>query len=183
MGPELTPKPKWQIDRILDALVGEDVRVAAKAFSPIYWTGQVLPPLMPVCDLFLPDNSQPSVLPVYFEGNLQRFVREIGVVFVCIDSPASPDTAADGLMLFRGKTAALLRGPAVVELASPFLVEKLPSDSLNYWRDLRIPRAQFEFPFLGNWQTTAMLPVSGIGANREHPLTALPGITAIDPIP
>jgi hypothetical protein len=62
-------------------------------------------------------------------------------------SPASAATAADGLTLFRGRIAVLLKGPAVVEMDSPFLAEKLPSDSPNYWRDLRFPRAQMEFPF------------------------------------
>ena len=43
--------------------------------------------------------------------------------------------------------AVLLRGPALVQLAFPFQVERLPADEENYWRDVRIPRAQFEFPF------------------------------------
>ena len=51
------------------------------------------------------------------------------------------------LVYFRAKTAVILRGLAVVELAFPFQVERLPSDPGNYWRDLHVPCAQFEFPF------------------------------------
>lgn len=49
---------------------------------------------------------------------------------------------------FRGKTAVILRGPALVELAFPFEVEKLPQRPDNYWHDLRTSRVQFELPFV-----------------------------------
>ena len=142
-----TQKPTWRIDQKLNALIGEDVRVAAKSFSPAIQTGGAPPRFIPVGDLFLPDNSQPAGLPVFFEGRLRKFERQIGVVVAWLDSPALPDGAAEGPAFFRGKTAVMLRGPAVVELAWPFQVERLPSDPANYWRDLRVPRAQFEFPF------------------------------------
>ena len=148
MEPEPTQRPKWQIDLVLAGLIGRDVRVAAKTFSPARWNvGQKPPRLMSVRDLFLPDNSQPEGLPVFFEGRLQHFERQIGVVFVWLDSPTSQETATDGLVYFRGKTAVILRGPAVVELAFPLQMERLPTVPDNYWRDLRVPRAQFEFPF------------------------------------
>ena len=98
-------------------------------------------------DLYLPDNSQPAGLPVFFEGRLCEFERRIGVVVVRLDAPAAADAASEGPALFRGKMAVLLRGPALVQLAFPFQVERLPTDAENYWRDVRIPRAQFEFPF------------------------------------
>jgi len=142
-----TQKPTWAIDHRLQGLIGEDVRVAAKCFSPGLQTGGAPPRFIPVGDLFLPDNSQPAGLTVFFEGRLRRFERQIGVVFVWLDSPALPDGAAEGPACFRGETAVILRGPAVVELAWPFQVERLPADPANYWRDLRVPRAQFEFPF------------------------------------
>lgn len=147
MDPESTTRVTWEIDRILDGLIGQDIRAAAKSFSPSQWTGEHPPRLRPVRDLFLPDNSQPSGLPVLFEGRLRRFVRQIGVVFICLDAPASPETAADGLVFFRGRMAVIVRGPAVVELAFPFQVEKLPTASNNYWRDVRLPCAQLELPF------------------------------------
>ena len=57
------------------------------------------------------------------------------------------ETVPDGLLSFRGSTAVLVRGPAVVQLTFPFRVERLPADPDNYWRDLRMPRAQFELTF------------------------------------
>jgi hypothetical protein len=148
MSTELNQRRKWAIDRTLDGFIGEDVRVAAKAFSPVRRNDVEAPRrLIPVRDLFLADNSQPGGLPVFFEGRLHHFERQIGVVFLWLDAPTSPETATDGPVYFRGKTAVILRGPAVVELAFPFQVERLPAGPENYWRDLRLPCAQFEFPF------------------------------------
>jgi len=147
MDPELSPRPKWEIDRLLDGLIGKDVRVAAKSFSPGKWTGEHPDRLLPIRGLFLPENSQPSGLPVFFEGQLRGFVRQIGIVFVWLNAPTSSETAGDGVLYFRGQMAVILRGPAVVELALPFQVERLPADPDNYWRDVRLPCAQFEFPF------------------------------------
>ena len=62
----------------------------------------------------------------------------------------------------RGKAAIILRGPAVLELAFPINVERLPADPDNYWRDLRLPRAQFEFPFSPD-------PVAGAEPPRDGP--------------
>ena len=147
MSTELAQRPKWAIDRALEELVGADVRVAAKAFSPTIWTGETTPHCLPVRELFLPDNSQPEGLQVFFEGRLQRFQRQVGVVWVQLDAPALREVATDGPICFRGSMAVILRGPAVVQLAFPFQVERLPTDPCNYWRDLRVPRAQLEFPF------------------------------------
>jgi hypothetical protein len=147
MNTPLPPRPLWDIDRLLAGLIGTEVRAAAKAFSPVPRNGQAPRCFMPVRELYLPDNSQPAGLPVFFEGRLCEFERQIGVVVVRLDAPTAADAASEGPALFRGKTAVLLRGPALVELAFPFQVERLPADEENYWRDLRMPRAQFEFPF------------------------------------
>ena len=139
-------RPKWDIERILEKLIGQEIRVAAKAFSPPPGHHEHAPGLIPVRTLILPDNTQPSGVPVYFEGILKGFVRQIGVVFVHLESLVSQDTAADGTVPFRGKIAVIVRGPAVVQLASPFQVERLPADPNNYWRDVSFPQVQFEFP-------------------------------------
>lgn len=132
---------------MLDNLIGNDVRVATSAFSPVAWGGASWPHLIPVGKLILPDNTLPDGIPVFFEGRLQKFERQIGVVFVSLEAITSPDTAKDGHVYFRGRSAVVIRGPAVVQMAFPFQVEKLPADESNYWRDLRFARAQFELPF------------------------------------
>jgi hypothetical protein len=142
-----TKRPTWQIDEVLEKLIGVDIRVAAKRFSPLRWTGETLPRLLPVDQLILPDNSQARGLTVFFEGRLQRFERRIGVVFVELDEPAARDGISEGVNFFRGNMSVILRGPVVAELAFPFQVERLTADPENYWRDLRVSRAQFEFPF------------------------------------
>lgn len=137
---------QWAIDRTLEGLLGQDVRAAAKSFAPALLNGAKTLRFLPVRDLYLPDNTQPAGLPVFFEGRLLEFERQIGVVFVRLDSPALPYTS-EGAVLFRGRAVVIVRGPAAVELTSPFQVERLPTDVDNYWRDLRLPCAQFEFGF------------------------------------
>ena len=138
-------RPEWEIDRVLAALVGEEVRVGASGFAPPKSNGE-WQRCIPVDKLILPDNTSASGLPVHFEGRLSRFVREIGVVSVVLDAPANPEKSVEGLICFRGATAVILRGPAVVELSFPFRVEKLPRDVANYWNDLKFPRVQFTLP-------------------------------------
>lgn len=145
MGCETIQRPKWEIDRQLERLVGHYVRVAAAAFTPRRFNGEPWPGPIPVADLILPDNSSVGNLPVYFEGRLEAFKRRIGVVEVLLAAPRSVDASAEGIVLFRGAPAVVLRGPALVRLAFPFRVERLPSDEDNYWRDLQIPHAQLEF--------------------------------------
>ena len=142
-----TNRPRWQIDQVLDDLMGADIRVEAKSFSPLPWTVGKQPRLLPVGQLILPDNTPAVGFPVFFEGQLLSFERRIGMVVVALESPSTRDGISEGLNFFRGRTSVILRGPAVVELAFPFRVERLPLDPENYWRDLRQPRAQFEFPF------------------------------------
>jgi hypothetical protein len=140
-------RPEWEIDQVLQALIGQDVRVAAGAFCASLRDGLTNLPLIPVRDLFLPDNTQPSGLPVYFEGKLLRHWRRIAVVYALLEAPTLAERAPEGTAPFRGRMAVILSGPALVQLAFPFAVEKLPADSGNYWRDLHVPCAQLEFPF------------------------------------
>ena len=135
----------WPIDRLLARFAGHDVRVAGRAFAPGVPTAGRPLRFLQVADLILPDGSQPGAVPFFFEGRLREFERRIGVVVVSLDALAGRDTAPEGWVQFRGQAAVVLQGPAVVELASPFHVERLPSDPANYWRDLRSPRVQFEF--------------------------------------
>ena len=148
MSVEPTLRPKWEIDRALEVLLGCDIRVAAQAFCPAGGTGPQQ--FRPVRSLFLPDNSQPDSLPVFFEGRLRQFERSVGVVTVWLDAKNGSVSAGDGRILFRGYLAVLLQGPAVVQLAAPFCVERLPTDADNYWRDLQTPRVQFELPLNGS---------------------------------
>ena len=144
MEPEVMHKPQWGIDRVLDRLLGAEVRVAAEAFAPARWNGELPGVLIPVRDLILPDSRQAGSLPVYFEGRLQFAVRKIGVVYVGIEARSSMEESAEGVVHFRAGTAVILSGPALVQLAFPFQVERLSSDPCNYWRDLHFPRVQFE---------------------------------------
>ena len=150
MNIELPSRPTWAIDRLLESLLGGEIRVLAKAFAPTPWNGQLPTGFRLVRDLYLPDNSQPGDLPVYFEGRLQCYERQIGVVFVGLESPSSPKSRPEGTVVFRGQRAVIIKGPAVVELGFPFQVEKLPPDAGNYLRDLRVPGARFEPPFRGS---------------------------------
>ena len=142
---ESVQRPKWDVDLLLESLVGQQVRVAARAFCPLRWNGQPMPRWIPADSLILPDESIPDALSVYFEGRLESFVRRIGVVEVTLAAPAGEPRSPDGIVRFRGRSAVIVAGPALVELAYPFVVEKLPADEANYWRDLRGPRAQLEF--------------------------------------
>ena len=143
----LARRPQWPIDLRLERFLGPEVRVAAESFFPIRWNGEVLSAAIRVRDLILPDNTQPGLLPVFFEGRLRRFERRIGVVFATLDAPVA-ERSAEGMLFLRGMAAVLLRGPAVVQLAVPFRVERLADHEANYWEDLRFPTAQFRLPFL-----------------------------------
>jgi len=134
----------WEIDEVLEKLRDENVRVAAESFSPGRGNAATPQHVFTARDLILPDGSAAAGLPLFFEGRLQGFVREIGVVWVHLDSLAAAESSAQGIFCFRGQTAVMLRGPAVVRLAHPFHVEKLPADEINYWEDLRCARVQFK---------------------------------------
>lgn len=147
MSTELEQRPQWEIDKALEDLIGQDVRVAATSFSPVRRNENEPSQLTPVHRLSLPEYDQPAAAPVYFEGRLQRFTRQPGAVLVWLGPRTSTDGAPDGPICFRGSRAVIVQGPAVVELASPFRVEALQADSYNYWRDINAPSAQFEFTF------------------------------------
>lgn len=141
---ETTTRPVWEIERILQSCVGAHIRVGAHAFAPIGDNPQMPSRLIPTNRLILPDNTDIDGQPVYFEGRLEQFTRRIGVVHVQLAAPDCP--GAQGMVLFRERSAVILPGPAIVQLAFPFHVERLPSGEDNYWRDLRLPQAQFHLP-------------------------------------
>lgn len=138
-------KPIWEIDRIPRSCVGAHIRVGAKAFAPLGEDRQMPPRLIPANCLILPDNTAVEGQPVFFEGRLEEFTRQIRVVHVYLAAPDS--VVAQGMVLFPERSAAILPGPAIVQLAFPFHVERLPSGEDNYWRDLRLPHAQFLLRF------------------------------------
>lgn len=94
-------------------------------------------------DLVLPDGTLTEKTPVFFEGRLVEMARAIGVVHVLLDSPDAEQASTEGRLLYRGREAVILRGPAVVRLGIPFSIEKLPRSSNNYWQDIHLPQAQF----------------------------------------
>ncbi len=147
MNPNLSHRSKWAIDRILNDLLGEQVRVAAESFYPVKANGEMSSQAIAARELILPDNSSARLLPVYFEGQLRQFVRRIGVVEVTLYAPIATQASVEGMVYFRDQQAVILRGPAVVRLAYPFTVEKIPAHPDNYWQDLQHPRVQFTFPF------------------------------------
>jgi len=148
MSPETSQRPQWEIDRILEGLTGRNIRALARAFSPLVPSSGSTLKLVDTRSLFLPDNSQPESLPVFFEGKLLGFERRIGVVRLELGPPELVESASDGMVPFRGSAAVIVRGPALVELAYPFQVEPLPETPDNYWRDLRVPLAQLELPLV-----------------------------------
>ena len=160
--PEVTPffndgmitspaqRPEWAIDRVLTGLIGETIRVAAESFTPLRADGVAWPHAIACASLLLPDNSQPSGLPVFFEGKLLDFERQVGVVLVRLGALELAHPTAQGLVYFRGCSAVLLTGPACVRLASSLRIERLPTNEENYWSDLRLPQAQFALPLLGH---------------------------------
>ena len=144
MNNALLHRPEWEIDKRLQSLLGENVRVAAESFSPLRWNGEALPEMIRSADIILPDNSQPAGLPVLFEGKLQQFERRVGVVYVRLNSPSVSHESAQGWIHFRGRNAVILSGPATVKLAFPHVIERVPANEINYWNDLRFPQVQLE---------------------------------------
>ncbi|HEY9171386.1 MAG TPA: hypothetical protein VI136_03780 [Verrucomicrobiae bacterium] len=139
-------RPQWEIDRILESLLGQNIRVAAESFSPARWEGAPPGHFITPREFVLPDNTNAGGLPFYVEGRLRQFNRQIGVVFVDLEMPTLAVDSSEGMVSFRGNISVILRGPAVVKLAFPFHVEQLPADDPNYWRDMRLPLVQFELP-------------------------------------
>ena len=158
MNMELPTRSTWPIDRLLESCLGAEIRILAKAFAPSPWNGRLPTGFRLVGDLYLPDNSQPGDLPVFFEGRLQCYERQIGVVFVGLESPSLPKRSPEGRVFLRGSSVVIIKGPAVVELAFPFQVERLHPDPSNYLRDRRHLGARFDPPSPGNAGNGETLP-------------------------
>ena len=144
--PTESGRARWAIDVVLEKMIHQPVRVAAEAFAPI-GSGASSKRLILTRDLILPDNTRTDGLPVYFEGVLLEVTRQIGVVHVRLGPPRARGRSAEGYVRFRERIAVILRGPAVVRLAIPFHVERLPASMQNYWLDLKMPKAQFLLRF------------------------------------
>ena len=127
-------------------MMGRSIRVAAEAFAPVGPNGPS-PRLIRTSDLVLPDGTLTYGLPVFFEGILLEVTRQFGVVHVRLGPPVNLRASTEGCVSFRGRIAVILRGPAVVRLGIPFHAELVPYGEQNYWQDLRLPQAQFDFNF------------------------------------
>ncbi|MCI0541409.1 MAG: hypothetical protein L0Z50_39930 [Verrucomicrobiales bacterium] len=144
MTPDELQRPRWDIDEKLQSLIGANVRVAVESFSTTRWNGD-LTDLISTGDFILQDNTSAAGLPFFAEGRLAEFVRYIAVIYVRLDPLSYSEQSGEGVLAFRGETAVILKGPATVRLAFPHFVERLPHDPDNYWRDLQMPNAQFQF--------------------------------------
>src|ERR1022692_4216484 len=102
MSPATSQRPQWEIDRTLDGLTGRNIRALARAFSPLNPNNEGTLGLVGTRTLFLPDNSRPEPLPVFFEGKLLGFERRIGVVQLRLGPPELVESAGDGIVPFRG---------------------------------------------------------------------------------
>lgn len=138
-------RPKWEIDKRLEALTGENIRVRAAAFCPPRWTGKSSQ-LIEARAFILPDNSAMDGDALYLEGRLLSFRREIGVVFVSLDRPDA-DATANGRVLFRGSGAVILPGPATVRLHTDLFIERIAADTRLYWSHLLATEPQINLPF------------------------------------
>jgi hypothetical protein len=137
-------RPKWEIDKRLEALLGENIRLRTHAFCPPNWNGEPAR-LIQASGLLLPDNTTVDKDELYFEGRLLCFRREVGVVFVSIDRPDAGNTA-NGRVIFRGRGAVILPGPATVQLHQEHFIEPIPADSRLYWSHLGATGPQFNLP-------------------------------------
>lgn len=152
MNAETVQRPTWEIDQVLSSLIGQEIRVAAVSFCPESPNRSGHHPWIRNNELVAPDGFQARGAPVYFEGKLIRFSRRIGVVHVVLDELVDTAGVSEGLIVFRSSTAVFLKGPATVELASPFKVEKLPRGRSNF----RITGSSFDIstrtvPFVLNF--------------------------------
>jgi hypothetical protein len=146
MEPQTNQRRVWEIDKRLEALIGCAVRVRAELVMPKRWNGESLPHVIDLKNLILPDGTSADRDPIYVEGILKEFRRNIAVVCVDLDRPLI-EGGAEGRISFRGVTAVILRGPATVRLGHPYFVEKIPADAKSYWAHLRSTNPQFELGF------------------------------------
>lgn len=137
----MSERKNWAIDERLMTLVGCPVRVRAERFAPKGWNREAIH----LRDLILPDGSDINGEPVFVEGTLCEFTRQVGVVFVSLD--ALPFAGgAEGRVLFRGRPAVILRAPARVQLHPSQFVEKLPANEEVYWSHLTTRDGQMGLP-------------------------------------
>jgi hypothetical protein len=127
-----------EIESKLVSLIGAQVRIQARRFSP---DGRIFTFSK---DLVFPNGLRADNVPVFFEGELTSFERRIGVFIAVLGTQSLSSSAGDGLLTLRGKLSAIIAGPAIVELEYPFHVERIPSNAVNYWGDIRLPAFQFE---------------------------------------
>ena len=146
MTSQMACRPEWQIDKRLNLLIGENIRVRVSAFCPPKWNGEPAN-VIQAANLMLPDNSMVHRDELYFEGKLLSYRRDVAFVFLALDQSAFAGEGANGRVLYRGRQAVILHGPATVQLHPDHFIEKLPSDSSFYWDHLRIVGPQFEFSF------------------------------------
>jgi hypothetical protein len=146
MSPELARRTKWEIDTRLEALLGENVRVRAKAFAPIPGGSGPPPPLIEASSLILPDGTRLN-RPLYIEGKLQNFDRRVSVVFVILESIDAFGDRANGPILFRGHQAEIFQAPAAVKLSIPHFVERIPQHPITYWHHIQLSDLQLPLPF------------------------------------
>jgi hypothetical protein len=144
METQMSERRDWAIDERLTTLVGCPVRVRAERFSPKGWSREAIH----LRDLILPEGSRVHREPVFVEGTLREFTRQVGVVLVSLDALLFAG-GAEGRVVFRGRTAVILRAPATVELHPSHFVEKLPANEEVYWSHLAALDGQMELPLGG----------------------------------
>jgi hypothetical protein len=144
MTPEFQ-RPKWEIDKRLESLIGENIRVRASAFCPPRWNGEA-GVWIEAENFILPDNSSVDGETFYLEGKLLSFERQVSIVSVCLDRPDSEDTAR-GRMVYRGQSSVILPGPALVKLRQDHFVERIATDPRSYWNQLKDSGPQLTLPF------------------------------------
>lgn len=138
-------RPAWAIDERLEGLMGCAVRVRVETFTPRRWNGE--PHVIDLRKLTLPDGTKVDHDPVHAEGVLRTFTRRVAVV--CVELDALPlEGTAEGRVLFRGRPAVILRGPATVQLHGSHFVERVPVEQNRYWNHLSSLDAQMELPFV-----------------------------------
>lgn len=136
----------WEIERILDRLVGQEILVEAAAFCPAGWTGQFPLGWIPVRDLVLADEFPAAGMPVYFEGKLEEYKREIGFVYVRLAAPPGfEDEPIRALVTMNDRLVGFMGGPATVRLTFPFYVVRPSPDSASDWNELDGPPSRFRY--------------------------------------
>lgn len=138
-------RPQWEIDKRLESLLDKNIRVRAHAFCPPHWNGE-MSQVIEASALLLPDNTTVGDGELYLEGRLLAFRREVAIVFVFLGRPDAAGDTANGRMVYRGKAAIILPGPATVQLHQDQFIEMIPTDGRLYWSHLGATGPQFNLP-------------------------------------